>query len=139
MPSVEDRELWIRSPELALRIATVLAVFDRRKTVEAIDWQLGHAIAKQSMKQIQQGYQEHSLEEFEQADLVEHIRDEFRRKTVRTLGQIHKLCERKTGDYRKIDRAISHMVTVGDIIELDRADGPGRPTQKWEWARQGRR
>jgi hypothetical protein len=138
MPSVEDRELWIRSPELALRIATVAAVFDGRKSVEAIDRQLGHAIAKQSMLQIQEGYQEHSLEEFEQADLVEHIRDEFRRKTVLTKGQIHKLCERKTGDYRKIDRAVAHLATVGDIIELDPPEGPGRPTTKWEWGRQGR-
>ena len=139
MPSVEDRELWIRSPELALRIATVAAVFDGRKSVHAIDWRLGHAIAQQSMRQIQEGYQEHSLDEYEQADLVEHIRDEFRRKSVLTIGQIHKLCERKTGDYRKIDRAIAHLATVGDITELQPSEGRGRPTTKWEWARQGRK
>jgi hypothetical protein len=133
MPSGEDRELWIRAPEQALRIATVAAVFDGRKTVDVVDWQLGIGIARHSMEQIHAGYTKHSLEEFEQADLVELIRDEFRLKTMLSIGQIHKRCERKTGDYRKIDRAISHLVTCGDIIELDQGSGPGRPTTKWEW------
>ena len=49
MPSVEDRELWIRAPEMALRIATVAAVFSGRQAVEAVDWQWAIAVALRSM------------------------------------------------------------------------------------------
>jgi hypothetical protein len=133
MPSVEDRELWIRAPEMALRIATVVAVFSGRNVVEAVDWQWAIAVARRSMDQIEQGYAKHALEEYEQADLVDHIREEFRQKTILREGQIRKLCERKTGDHRKIDWAIDHLLKCGDITELDPASGPGRPTKRWEW------
>jgi hypothetical protein len=40
MPSVEDRELWIRAPELAERVATVVAVYRGASlvAVEDIEW-----------------------------------------------------------------------------------------------------
>jgi hypothetical protein len=133
LPSVDDRELWIRAPEIALRIATVLAVFRGSDVVEVDDLDWAIKLARSSTVQIARGLQKHMLEDYEQADLVEHIREEFRRKTELRLGQIRKYCERKTGDYRKIDAAIHHLAACEEIVELDPPDGPGRPTKRWRW------
>ncbi len=135
MPSVEDRELWIRAPEIAERIATVLAVYRgaARVAVEDLEWAI--EVVRHSTQQLVRGLDKHMLEDFEQADLVERIREEFRRKEVLSVGQIRKLCERKTNDYRKIDQAIEHLVKCGDTVELDPSDGAGRPTKKWRWER----
>jgi hypothetical protein len=73
------------------------------------------------------------LEEYEQADLVELIREEFRRKGTLTQGKIRKLCERKTDDHRKIGHAIEHLEKCGDIEEVGPAQTPGRPTRRWQW------
>jgi hypothetical protein len=135
MPSVEDRELWIRAPEIAERLATVVAVYRGATSIEVEDLEWAIEVVRHSTRQLVGGLDKHMLEDFEQADLVERIREEFRRKGVQTVGQIRKLCERKTGDYRKIDQAIEHLLKCGDIVELDPSDGAGRPTKKWRWDR----
>jgi hypothetical protein len=83
------------------------------------------------------------LEEYEQADLVEHIREEFRRRVlspmpnadrgVLTQGQIRKYCERKCKDHRQIDAAIYHLELCEDVIRLDSEVRAGRPTLRWKW------
>jgi hypothetical protein len=110
MPSVDDRELWIRAPDFALRCATVVATFRGSEVVEVEDLEWSIEFARHSTKQLARGLAEHMLEEYEQADLVEHIREEFRRRGVMTHGTIRKLCERKVNDHRKIDLAIDHLV-----------------------------
>jgi hypothetical protein len=135
LPSVEERELWIRAPEIALRIATIVAVFRGSTVVEVEDLNWAVKVVRHSTTQITRGLQKHMLEDYEQADLVEHIREEFRRKSELRLGQIRKHCERKTGDYRKIDAAIYHLVACEEITELDVPEGPGRPTKRWRWVR----
>src|SRR5262249_29223012 len=39
MPSVEDRELWIRGPDLGVRLATVCAMYRCSPVVEVSDWE----------------------------------------------------------------------------------------------------
>jgi len=56
------------------------------------------------------------LEEYEQADLVEFIREEFRHRGELTEGQIRKLCERKTDDYRKIDLALDKRKNAPNLL-----------------------
>ena len=73
------------------------------------------------------------LEEYEQADLVEFIREEFRHRGELTEGQIRKLCERKTDDYRKIGLALHHLEKCEDIKEAEQPYRPGRPTRRWKW------
>ena len=153
MPSVQDREVWIRTPEIALRLATILAVFRGSTMVEASDFEWGIALAKQSTKFIQTGMTKHMLEEYEQADLVEHIREEFRHRVISpmpkaprgvlTQGQIRKYCERKCKDLRQIDAATYHLLITEEIIEVDINGVPiedatsvrtaGRPTHRYKW------
>jgi hypothetical protein len=72
-----ESELWIRAPEIALRLATVLAVFRGSKVVEQDDLEWGTKLARLSTTQLARGLHQHMLEDYEQADLVEHIREEF--------------------------------------------------------------
>jgi hypothetical protein len=146
MPSVIDREICIRAPEIAGRLATVEAAFCGKSLVdvEGLTWAM--ELARGSTRYLMRGADKHMLEELAQADLVEYIRDEFRRrmvspmpgadKGVLTLGQIHKFCERKCKDHRQIDAAIYHMEVCEDITELEDEGNPGRPTRRWKWARQ---
>jgi hypothetical protein len=91
------------------------------------------------MRWLVQSLRQNMVEDLDQIDLVEFVRKEFLKKIRKgvesqlTQGQIRKLCERKTKDYRKIDQAIHHLVTCGDIVELDQEGEVGRPTRKWEW------
>jgi hypothetical protein len=134
LPTAE-REVWIRAPEIALRCATIVAAFRGPATVvEVADLEWAIALARHSTTQLARGLDKHMLEEFEVADLVEHIREEFRRKGELTLGQIRKLCERKVNDFRKIDLAIDHLVKVEHIVELEEEEAKrGRPTRRWKW------
>jgi hypothetical protein len=135
LPSADEREMWIRAPEIALRIATIVAAFAFRGstvvTAEDYDWAM--RVSRKSCAQMAEGLQRHMLENYEQADLVEHIRDEFRKKTVLRWGQIRKHCERKTGDYNKIDRAMQHLISTEEIHLLPEEGGPGRPTHRYRW------
>jgi hypothetical protein len=54
MPSVDDRELWIRAPEQALRLATIVAVFRGSAVIEIEDWKWGEDFARYSMRQLTQ-------------------------------------------------------------------------------------
>ena len=140
MPSIEDRELWIRAPEQALRLATVVAAYRRSASVEVEDWQWAEEVVRYSMHQLVQAMHRNLSEDLDQADLVDLIRAEFQKKVRKgeaqgelTQGAIRKLCERKTKDHRKIDQAIDHMVKCGDIVELNQTGKVGFPTRKWQW------
>jgi len=148
MPSLEDRELWIRAPEIAERIATVVAVFRGSKLVDLQDLEWAIELARHSTRQLAHGLKEHMLESYEEADLVKRIREEFERKYkedkrntkveedqrgILTQGQIHKVCERLTDDLRKINRAICHLQTCGDIEATQPPLRAGRPTTYWKW------
>lgn len=142
MPSIEDRELWIRAPEQAERLATVVAAYRRSSLVEVEDWQWAEEVVKHSMRQLVQALHRNLSEDLDQADLVDRIRAEFQKKVRKgeeqgqlTQGAIRKLCERKTKDYRKIEQAIDHMVKCGDIVEVNQEGKVGFPTRKWQWQR----
>src|SRR5262249_48701912 len=133
MPSVDDREVWIRAPEQALRLATVVAVYRNSSLVEVEDWQWAEEVVEYSMRQLIQALHRNLSEDLDAADLVDRIRAEFQKKGQLAQGAIRKLCERKTKDHRKIDQAIDHLVKCGDIVELDRQGLVGFPKRKWKW------
>jgi len=133
MPSIADRELWIRAPEQALRVATVVAVFDGSPAVSLRHWQWSVALVDQSMQQLQRALRKGMSEDLAQIDLVDLLREEFIHRGSLTEGQINKHCERKTNDFRKIAIAIEHLIKVGDIVELNQIGKVGRPTRKWQW------
>lgn len=133
MPSIEDRELWIRAPEQALRLATVVAAYHCPALVEVEDWQWAEEVVKHSMHQLVQAMHRNLSEDLDQADLVDRVRTEFQKKGQLTQGAIRKLCERKTKDHRKIDQVIDHLVKCGDIVEVNREGKVGFPTRKWQW------
>jgi hypothetical protein len=140
MPSVDDRDLWIRAPEQALRLATIVTVYRGSSLVEVEDWQWAEEVVRYSMRQLIHALQSNLCEDLDQVDLVDRIRTEFQKKVRQgepqgelTQGAIRKLCERKTKDHRKIDQAIDHLVKCGDIVELDRQGLIGFPTRKWKW------
>jgi len=111
LPSVEDRELWIRAPEIALRIATIVAVFRGSKVVALEDLEWAIAVARHSAKQIAHGLQKHMLEDYEQADLVERIREEFRRKGELRLPnpQTLRTHDRRLSKDRRGDLSPTHL------------------------------
>jgi hypothetical protein len=92
MPSVDDRELWIRAPDLAVRLATIVAVYRCSRTVDVEDWEWAVEVAKHSTEQLRRGVDKYMLEELEQADLAERIRDYVRERKGQlvSIGQISK-------------------------------------------------
>jgi hypothetical protein len=74
MPSVDDREIWIRAPEIAVRLATIVAVFRGSAVVDVEDLLWAIEVVRLSTKHLQRGLSKHMLDELEQADLVELIR-----------------------------------------------------------------
>jgi hypothetical protein len=142
MPSEKDRELWIRAPEQAVRLATIVAVYRGSAIVEVEDWQWAVEVVKYSMAQLVRSLGKHRREKLEQADLVERIREEFLRTDnlpkdrpvagELTHGQINKLCETLCEDYRKIDIAIRHLLSTGEIEEFFPTK-PGPKTNHYRW------
>jgi hypothetical protein len=134
MPSGEEKELWIRTADNAQRLATVVAVYRGSLVVEMSDLEWGIELAKASTEELKRGMSEYALDEHHQADLVKRIRQEFKQKKVLTIGQIHKLCERLTSDYRKIDIAVTHLAQCQEIIDVkDTEVKPGPKTLRWRW------
>jgi hypothetical protein len=134
LPSLEDRELWVRAPENAIRIATVLAVFRGSQVVEIEDLEWAIDVVEGSIRELVRGLDKFMIERLEQQELVERLRGEFWRKGMMTWGQIKKFCERKA-DLKMGTDAINYLIDCGDIVQLDPSTGPGRPTTKWAWSR----
>lgn len=68
------------------------------------------------------GLDKHMLEELEQADLADCIRNycrERKGKLVR-IGELTKASERKIGEVRKLKEVIWHVESTGDIVQVDR-------------------
>jgi hypothetical protein len=135
IPVSTERELWIRAPEIALRIATIVAVLRRSTTVDVEDLSWAIDIVDWSMGCFQQDLEDNMQEDISIGDLVKELRAQWRKHGVMTIGGVHKFCERKTGekDFMKIDRAIDHLVKCGEIIKMEPSSGPGRPTESWRW------
>jgi hypothetical protein len=80
---VKERELWIRAPEQAVRLATIVAVYRGSLVVDVEEWQWAKAVVKNSMALLIRSLDKHQREKLEQVDLVERIRDEC--PTIRDL------------------------------------------------------
>ena len=148
MPSTDDRALWIRAPENALRLATVEAYYRGVDVVDIDGWRWARAVVELGMRQLVNALRQNMSEDLAAADLADAIRAEFQKEKHQVLvkgplgdqqlvgqlthGAIRKLCERKTPDFRKIDQAIGQLITIGEIVEVQ-YQGPGRPTTKWQW------
>jgi hypothetical protein len=138
MPTVEDRELWIRTHDIAIRLATILAVYRCSATVEMSDGEWAVAIANRSTQQLKQGVDRYMIEELEDKELAEIIREYFRaRKGIAVpIGEATKHFENK-GSFKQVNDAIWHVVRTNDVIQLDKQEdlggGPGRPTIYLTW------
>jgi hypothetical protein len=140
LPSQKDREIWIRAPEQAVRLATIVAVYRGSATLDVEDWQWAKGVVEYSMGQLVRSLSKHQREKLEQADLVERIRGEFMRTAPpggriageMTEGLIRKLCENLCDDYRRIDAAISHLLKTGEIEEFF-PNRRGPPTRHFRW------
>ena len=143
LPSVKDRDLWIRAPEQAVRLATILAFYRGPPRVEVKDWEWAVEVVKYSMSQLERSLSKHQRDKLEQVELVDKIRDEFLRENLPvgtgrkvvgelTEGQIHKFCERLCEDYRKINFAIDHLLKIGEIEEFTPVRR-GPPTRHFRW------
>jgi hypothetical protein len=149
LPS-DERALWIRAPEQVLRLATVEAWFCGTEVVDEVGYRWAMEVVKQSMGMLVGALDKNMREDLEHGDLVELVRAEFqkeknkvvvvggRRVGQMTWGQIHRLCEKKTKDVRKIGQVIAHLEACGDIMKLGASAGPGRPTDKWQWCRRNK-
>ena len=141
MPSVQDREIWIRTHDIALRLATIHVFYRCSAVVELGDWEWAVGLANHSTQELKDGVDKHMSENLPDADLAECIREFGRSNKHRyiRLGELHKLLERKTGDVRKIDAVIWHVVKIGDLIEVPpeeaRSDPRGKPTTYFKWNR----
>jgi hypothetical protein len=139
MPDPDDREIWIRASEQAVRIGLIHAHYRGSPVFAPEDTQWSIAVAQASTKQLHQAHTEYAKEDLDQADLVRRIREQFKKRHRLTWGQVRKTCERQTGDYRRIDAAIQHLVQTGEIV-LETADDKdewrGRPSTAWIYTRQ---
>jgi hypothetical protein len=133
MPSVDDREIWVRAHDMAVRLATVLAVFRGSDVVTVDDWTWARELVEHCMRSFLDGFEEYGRRELGQTEATEELRKEFRRKGELTQGQIRKFLERRLDDLRKIEPIITHLEQCNDIEELPRSSGAGRPTRRWEW------
>jgi hypothetical protein len=132
-PSGEERDVWIRVPEMALRLATIVAVFRGSWEVdlEDLEWAIG--VAEHSATQIIEGLASHYSEDMEQVELIRLVRAKLQQKGTLTKGLLFKICENKTNDQRKIWGAINHLVALGEAVEIAQST-VGRPTEgKWKW------
>jgi hypothetical protein len=132
-PSGEERDVWIRVPEMALRIATIVAVFRGSWEVDLIDLEWAIGVAEYSAKKIIEGLAAHSSEDLEQVELIRVVRAKLEQKGTITKSVLFKICENKTNDQRKIWFAINHLIILGEAIEVE-PSRVGRPTDgKWKW------
>jgi len=68
MPSVDDRELWVRTPDMAVRLATVLAIFCGRLVVTVEDWTWARALVEYCMRSFIDGLEEYGRRELGQTE-----------------------------------------------------------------------
>jgi hypothetical protein len=134
-PSGEERDVWIRVPEMALRLATIVAVFRGAEVVDLEDLEWAVGVAEHSATQIVEGLGSHYSEDMEQVELIRLVRAKLQHKGTITKGLLFKICENKTNDQRKIWGAINHLVALGEAVEIA-PSAVGRPTEaKWKWNR----
>jgi len=147
MPSVEDRELWIRAPDLAVRLATIVAVYRCSATVDVEDWEWAVELVKYSVEELKDGIDKHMIGKIEQADLADRIRAYVRNRAGQyvTIGEISKAFERKVDDVRKLNEVIWHVEQTRDIIQVPieevkagKQEWRGKPTVYFKWNRRGR-
>jgi hypothetical protein len=141
MPSVEDREFWIRAPDLTVRLATVLAVYRCSPVVEMEDWEWAIEVVRWSTEQLRRGVSKHAIEDMEQADLADGIRDFVRERQdgLVPIGELCKHFERKA-NVRKINEVLWHVVKTCDIVEATpeevaayKGTARGKPTTYFKW------
>jgi hypothetical protein len=139
MPSADDRELWIRTHDIAIRLATILAVYRCSGNVEMSDWEWAVAIAKRSTEQLKRGVELHMIEELEDRELADLIREYFRARKgyAMPIGEVSDyLVGKGKGKIKQAKEVLWHVVETGDVIQLDKEQlgvRPGRPTTYLTW------
>jgi len=140
----EVREVWIRAPENALRIATIVAPFCLSGVVEIphLKWCIDYV--RHSTAELAKGLRKYMTEDLGIAEACDLLREQFirymihpsegRQRGEMTIGEIRKFLEKKI-DPNKIMGVVYQLQYCGDIKELDPGEGPGRPTKKYLWLR----
>jgi hypothetical protein len=138
----EIREVWIRSPEIALRLATIVAAYCNSDMVEIPHLKWAIAYTNHSTSVLVKGLSKYMTEDLGMAEACDLLRDEFIRHMIKvpkgrdrgemTIGEIRKFLERKI-EVNKIMGVVYQLQYCGDIKELNPAEGPGRPTKKYLW------
>jgi hypothetical protein len=138
----EIREVWIRSPEIALRLATIVAAYCNSDTVEIPHLKWAIAYTDYSTSMLVKGLSKYMTEDLGMAEACDLLREEFMRHMIRvpkgrepgemTIGEIRKYLEKKI-EVNKIMGVVYQLQYCGDIKELNPAEGPGRPTKKYLW------
>ena len=100
------------------------------------DWEWAIEVAQHSTQQLRWGVDKHMLEELDDADLAEQIREYFRKRSgeIVSIGKVSKHFERK-GNVKKINDVIWHVERTGDIEKVQPPLGPGKPTVYFKWAK----
>jgi hypothetical protein len=133
MPSGDARTRAIRAPEIALRWATVVAVYRGSEVVEVEDLQWAIAVVRHSTSIMQHGHDKVVLEAMQLAELTDFLRELYAKHGTLTYGKIRKECERKVEDYRMIDQANGQLLATKEIVAKGYS-GAGRPTEgRWTW------
>jgi hypothetical protein len=139
----EIREVWIRSPEIALRLATIIAAYCNSDVVEIpyLKWSI--AYTHHSTSALATGLRKYMTEDLGMAEACDLLREQFVRRMLNpekdrrpgemTVGQIRKFLERKLDNPTKIMGVVYQLQYCGDIKELNPDEGPGRPTKKYLW------
>jgi hypothetical protein len=137
MPNEEDREFWIRVPEIALRLATIEAAYRGRLAdidLEGLKWAI--ALAEASIDILRDGLDKYAIEDLTREDLVDRLREVMGRKVSleMTIGECHQACKRHSGgDPRKVDDAIAHLLRIKEweLIPPPEVAGRGAPTLRY--------
>jgi hypothetical protein len=85
MPSTDDRALWIRAPENALRLATVEAYWRGADIVDIEGWRWAKAVVDLGMRQLVKALHQNMSEDLAAADLADAIRAEFQKEKWQVL------------------------------------------------------
>jgi hypothetical protein len=143
MEDEDRREIWIRTPEIALRDATICGRFHRGEIDhEVYEW--AKAFATQSTTQLETGLRQYMFEDLTALEACHSLRKQFVKHLLKPLprrepgemsiGEIRKFLENKI-DLAKIPQIVYQLVSCGDIAEAIDEAKPGRPTDKYKWLR----
>jgi hypothetical protein len=141
----EWRDIQARAPEIAVRLATIVAWWRGSEIVEVADWQWGWALAEMSCRLVLKGANEQMKVKREFAKICQHIKS-LLAAGPQKIGQIHAHSRSAAGNQGMeiVDKALADLILSEEIHELSSAQqeklglapkGSGRRTRWFELIR----